>query len=334
MMKADQLYQLDLKLREIKMEPDTLFGGVALFFFGDIMQLKPVQAKYIWCEPYSREYHEAFHLQSYWELFTVISLVENHRQQKDAEYANILNRIRVAEKGKMTEEDLTALQVSVRPEGHADLRGALVIGSTHAVVNKHNDLRLKELKTPLVTIEAVNSHNNIPNYMPKIHPKKRTIGDTHLLQTFQVKVGSRVMLTNNLDVCDILSNGSIGTLEGMIGNNGEVNVMMVRFDSRDSGREMQRLHPQYAKRFPGCTPIKKQVWKYSTSNSKSVKSKAATVQQFPLILSFASTTHKIQGRHPDWRRGEMAARFTRRPFWRRRNGGGPKRRRQMAARKR
>ena len=295
MMKADQLYQLDLKLREIKMEPDTLFGGVALFFFGDIMQLKPVQAKYIWCEPYSREYHEAFHLQSYWELFTVISLVENHRQQKDAEYANILNRIRVAEKGKMTEEDLTALQVSVRPEGHADLRGALVIGSTHAVVNKHNDLRLKELKTPLVTIEAVNSHNNIPNYMPKIHPKKRTIGDTHLLQTFQVKVGSRVMLTNNLDVCDILSNGSIGTLEGMIGNNGEVNVMMVRFDSRDSGREMQRLHPQYAKRFPGCTPIKKQVWKYSTSNSKSVKSKAATVQQFPLILSFASTTHKIQG---------------------------------------
>ncbi len=296
MVKADQLYQLDLRLREVKMEPDTLFGGVALFFFGDIMQLQPVQAKYIWCEPRSREYHEAFHLQSYWELFTVISLVENHRQQKDADYANILNRIRVAEKGQMTEEDLTALQVSVRPEGHADLRGALVIGSTHAVVNKHNDLCLKELKTPLVTIEAVNSHNNIPNYMPKIDPKKRTIGDTHLLQTFQVKVGSRVMLTANLDVHDCLSNGSIGTLEGMTGNNGEVHVMMVRFDNRDSGREMQRLHPTLAKLFPGCTPIMKQVFKYSTSkNSKSAKSKAATAQQFPLILSFASTTHKIQG---------------------------------------
>jgi hypothetical protein len=35
MVKADQLYQLDLRLREVKMEPDKLFGDVALFFFGD-----------------------------------------------------------------------------------------------------------------------------------------------------------------------------------------------------------------------------------------------------------------------------------------------------------
>jgi hypothetical protein len=298
MVKADQLYQLDLRLREVKMEPDKLFGGVALFFFGDIMQLKPVQAKYIWCLPYSREYHQAFHSQSYWELFTVVSLVENHRQQKDADYANILNRIRVADKGSLTEEDLTALQESVRPEGHPDLRGALVIGSTHAVVNKHNALCLKDLPGQLVTIEAVNSHINIPNYKPKILPKfknKGVVHDTALLQTLQVKVGSRVMLTDNLDVRDGLSNGSIGTLEAMRGSLGEAHVMMVRFDNRDSGREMQRLHPELAKIHPGCTPIKKQLQKYSTSRSKGVTSKGATVQQFPLILSFASTTHKIQG---------------------------------------
>ena len=299
MVKADQLYQLDLRLREVKMEPDKLFGGVALFFFGDIMQLKPVQAKYIWCLPYSREYHQQFHSQSYWELFTVVSLVENHRQQKDADYANILNRIRVTDKGGMTEEDLTALQESVRPEGHPDLRGALVIGSTHAVVNKHNALCLQALTTPLVTIEAVNSHINIPNYKPKILPKfknKGVVHDTSYLHTLQVKVGSRVMLTANLDLRDGLSNGSIGTLEATLrGNSGEVHVMMVRFDSRDSGMEMQRLHPELARSHPGCTPIKKQVHKYSTGRSKGVRSQGATVQQFPLILSFSSTTHKMQG---------------------------------------
>jgi hypothetical protein len=171
-----------------------------------------------------------------------------------------------------------------------------VIGSTHAVVNKHNALCLKDLPGQLVTIHAVNSHNIIPNYKPKIHEKKRTVMPTVYLQTLQVKVGSRVMLTANLDVRDCLSNGSIGTLEGMIGNHGEVHVMMVRFDSRDSGREMQRLHPKLVDSFPGCTPIKKQVHKYSTSaSSKGVRSNVATVQQFPLILSFASTTHKIQG---------------------------------------
>ena len=34
MVKADQLYQLDLRLREVTMRPNKLFGGVALFFFG------------------------------------------------------------------------------------------------------------------------------------------------------------------------------------------------------------------------------------------------------------------------------------------------------------
>ena len=91
MVKADQLYQLDLRLREITMRPNQLFGGVCLFFFGDILQLKPVMGKYIWSQPHSDEYLHAFLVQSYWELFSVISLVENHRQHGDSEYADILN---------------------------------------------------------------------------------------------------------------------------------------------------------------------------------------------------------------------------------------------------
>ena len=93
MMKADQLYQLDLRLREITMCPDKIFGDVALFFFADIMQLKPVRGQYIWCQPASVKYLQAFMVQSHWECFNVISLVENHRQHGNEEYANILNHI-------------------------------------------------------------------------------------------------------------------------------------------------------------------------------------------------------------------------------------------------
>ena len=45
MIKADMLYQLDMRLREVKEKPDLDFGGVAVFMFGDILQLRPVKAK-------------------------------------------------------------------------------------------------------------------------------------------------------------------------------------------------------------------------------------------------------------------------------------------------
>ena len=294
MVKADQLYQLDLRLREVTMRPDKLFGGVSIFFFGDIMQLKPVKGRVIWGQPRSSEYYQAFLIKPHWEEFEVISLVENHRQQGDAMYADMLNRIRV---GEQTDEDLSVLQERVRPTGHPDMLGAMVIASTHAIVNMHNNLCLQQLAGVAVNIEALNSHSNIPNFQPRLHKKKRTIDPTPYLQTLSVKIGCRVMLVANIDVRDMLCNGSIGILEGMVKDrNHQVTVLMVKFDCEDSGMEMRRCHPHLSKSFPGCTPIMKQVHKYSTSKStKGVKSQVATVHQFPLILSFASTTHKIQG---------------------------------------
>ena len=293
MVKADLLYQLDSRLREFTGRVNQLFGGVALFFFGDIMQLQPVMGKYIWMQPRSQEWHQAYQVEPHWEQFSSISLVENHRQQGDAEYANILNRIRV---GEQTDEDLTVLQERVRPEGHPEMRGATVIASTHQVVNRHNTLRLQELQSELVVIEAINSHSNIPNYRPRIDRKKQTVAQTPYLQTLSVKTGCRVMLTINLDVKDSLSNGSIGTLQGIVMEKVEVKVLMVLFDNEHSGREARRQHPHYTKRYPDCTPIVKQVHKYTTAKkSRGVQANVATVIQFPLILSFASTTHKIQG---------------------------------------
>ena len=179
------------------MRPNQLFGNVSLFCFGDVCQLKPVMGKYIWSTPRSEEYLQAFTVDSHWEKFTVVSLVENHRQNEDKHYADVLNRVRV---GQHTEEDLNILQERVRPEEHSDLKGAITIASTHDVVNHHNDKRLQELSSELIVIDALNSHNNLPNFIPKMHPKKRTVSDTPYLQRLCLKVGARVMLTINLNV--------------------------------------------------------------------------------------------------------------------------------------
>ena len=47
------LYKIDLRLKEFKQNEDP-FGGVALFCFGDMLQIKPVKGKYIFEEPKGR----------------------------------------------------------------------------------------------------------------------------------------------------------------------------------------------------------------------------------------------------------------------------------------
>ena len=67
MIKADMLYQLDCRLREIKEKPKIPMGGVALFLFGDILQLRPVLAKWIMEMPSNESFHLSYMLDPLWE---------------------------------------------------------------------------------------------------------------------------------------------------------------------------------------------------------------------------------------------------------------------------
>ena len=223
--------------------------------------------------------------------------MENHRQEKDRDYADLLNRMRL---GEHTEDDMSKLQTRVRPENHPDVVGmdTLGIAATHEIVNHHNDRCFSQMSSELLQVKASHSHSIIPNFEPTIDPKKRTVGPSPYLETLPLKIESRMMLTSNLDIGDLLSNGSLGTLKGIVRDktSGEVVVLMVQFDIPESGRKLQGAHPMLAKSFPGCTPIKKQVHKYSTKDpkhSKGARAELATVRQFPLIPSFWNTGHKV-----------------------------------------
>ena len=87
MIKSDLLYQLDLRLREIKQKDNKIFGGVSVFF-GDIMQLRPCQGSFIFDKPMCEDYHLPFLCNTHWKSFDVIFLEENHRQGDNYMYGN------------------------------------------------------------------------------------------------------------------------------------------------------------------------------------------------------------------------------------------------------
>jgi ATP-dependent DNA helicase PIF1 len=80
MVKSDQQYQLDKRLKEVTQKIEKLFGNVAIFYVGDVMQLKLCKGRYIFDEPINPDYKIDYQLGSYWQSFEVIILEQNHRQ--------------------------------------------------------------------------------------------------------------------------------------------------------------------------------------------------------------------------------------------------------------
>jgi hypothetical protein len=81
MVKADLLYQLNLRLQEIK-QNKKIFGGISILLLGDLMQLQPVLAKWIFDRPASPNYSPTYDLINLWQQFQVIELTKIPGKEK------------------------------------------------------------------------------------------------------------------------------------------------------------------------------------------------------------------------------------------------------------
>ena len=296
MVKSDMLYQLDMRLREVTQKPDKIFGGVAIFDFGDILQLRPCRAKYIFEEPVCQDYKIAFHSGTHWNAFQVINLEENHRQNEDKDYADLLNRVRV---GQQTPEDIKLLESRIRPLGHPDLKGAMYLSCTNVEVNKLNNRGLNEIDSTLETVEAINIHPTIKNFKPHIN-SHGNIGTernpTPFKKNINLKIGARIMLTYNIDVLDCLTNGARGELVAIEKTKlGYIERVIIRFDDVCQGKQKRKSDERTEKKYPGCTTIERVMFQYSLGRKTTSASNTAKLLQFPLCLCFATTAHKFQG---------------------------------------
>ena len=292
MVKADMFYMLDLRLQEITQKINIPFGGVALFCFGDMMQLKPVLGRYTFERPANSDYHVTHLLQSRWHLLEVVNLETNHRQGNDKTYADLLNRIRT---GDQTKDDIDQLQTRVRPKDHPDLADAeLFICCTRHKVARHNEAYLNTLQGEMLNIKATNHLATQKKFKPKIHAEG-TIGNSSFMNELKLKLGAKVILIHNINTEDCLTNGQLGILIGVIeAEDNYIDKLVVKFKNNNAGKNTRKKYPGISAKFPGGTIIERTSFKYSLSKKRETSAQAVLIQ-YPLKLAHAITTHKIQG---------------------------------------
>ena len=294
MVKADMLYQLDLRLQEITEKVGLPFGGLSIIVFGDMMQLRPCMGKYICEEPSNKEFRITHALAPRWTMFKPIILEENHRQGKDKEYAEILNRIRV---GQQTKEDISILNTRVRSKEHNDIKAAnLFIDCKRKSCGELNANYLNSLDGEIVTIEAKHHHATQAKYKPFIDPKDGVVGPTSFMDKLKVKVNAKVMIIHNIDTADGLTNGQLGILVQVIKTkSGDIDKLIVKLNKTKAGENNRCNNKNLLLKFPDCVVIERVNWQYPLRKKSGEAGATANVIQFPIKLAFAITCHKIQG---------------------------------------
>ena len=273
-----------------------------MVFFGDIMQIRPVKGTPVFGE-FSRnlELETQQSLNNLWHNFSVITLKTNHRQGEDKAYADILNRLR---EGKSSAEDYELLKQRVRTYDDSIPKDALIVAGSNQDVNTYNTDKLNKMVGELISLPALVYSEARGEHKPKLNPDGSIMG-TSLQYHIDLKKGCRVMLTTNLDVCDGLVNGSLGTVIGFEYTytinrktgikERKIQYVMVEFDDKDDGKRRRANFGHLVAKYPGvnATPIERMEVNFSQSKNKN--GAQGTAVNFPLKLCFATTAHKLQG---------------------------------------
>ena len=283
MVKADLLYQLHMRLQEIK-QNKLEFGGVSIILCGDLLQLPPVMAAQIFEAPWGEKFRQFHEICPLWDQADAIELKTNHRQGKDKDYGDLLNRLR---KNKHTEEDLKTLASKVSNESPSD---AVYIYGRNAPANEKNEAELAKLDGNLEVMKAIHI-GKTRKFIPKIS-KGGFVNQTPFLNELKLKIGARVMLRYNVHTADRLTNGACGIVKGFEWSRGdkpEIKKVLVQFDDQKAGLRRRN------RECPEVTEISRVSFEYQLGKKHRHHAATAKVVQFPITLAWAITAHKCQG---------------------------------------
>lgn len=247
-------------------ESKEIFGGVNIIFFGDFHQLKPVEENPIY------NIREKNH---FIKNFVLFELTTNLRQ-KNKDFFQLCECIKKSILTSDQKKKLHSRLISnLSEEEKKDINKITYIFPTKKKCEDYNNFHLKNLNKPIYEINAVDK------YYEKITlSEKEKLNFQGLNQKILIAEESKVMITTNFTLYkQLYSNGEFCFITKIIKNDEKKTKydVYVKFDNKD-----EILLPE----------IERSI---EITKKDNIKIIAFMRTMLPIQLSWAVTTHKIQG---------------------------------------
>jgi hypothetical protein len=261
MVRADVLDAIDVVLRSVRRTFHLPFGGVQVFFIGDMYQLPPVTREEEW-SLISAYYKSPFFFDAnvVKELHPVYIELDKIFRQKEQTFVDLLNRVR---NNELDEISANILNSRYNPDPNAE-KDAIVLATHNYIADSINSSELEKINSPLVEYKAVVKNQ----FSEKSYPVEEVI---------RLKLGAKVMFVKN-DSSKRFFNGKIGVVCKL-----EKEVISVMCDGES---------------FP--IRVTTEIWKniqygMNKTTNQIQEDVLGSFEQYPLRLAWAITIHKSQG---------------------------------------
>lgn len=258
MLSGDYISMMDFWLRQIRNQPNDVFGGCQVIFCGDFLQLPPVE------KGEKPRYRYAFQSPS-WKMARIktVDLTRSFRQE-DQTFINALNRVRFGDYNR-------DVRKVFRPCIGRELEEPTHLVSTNSEASDINFLKLKRHPGTEFSCKPVFDFRTRYN-QDKV--AEQMIRDSLTDSPLRLKVGVPVLLLKNHRE-GLYVNGSRGRIQDIkTYEHGEIEFVTVKLE--DSGE---------------VVPVNRVEWEKVNGDNEII----AVMRHLPIRLGWALTIHKSQG---------------------------------------